>query len=135
MDEAAREYNRRTGSWSWSATSWDGLSGGADNCAGARGDEAADAIPSGRDPWSRDESFESSDVGNRILRQRMREIERGIHKTNIVRTSHSSSTFGDKATEDSRGGEPGSGLCARCRSFGAGAVTSEACVEVTSNQL
>jgi hypothetical protein len=65
----------------------------------------------------------------------MCEIGRGIHKTNIVHTSHSSTTFGDKAAEDSRVGEPGSGLCARCRSFGAVAVTSEACGEVTSKQL
>ena len=54
----------------------------------------------------------------------MCEIERVIHKTNIIRTSHSSTTFRGKAAEDSRGGEPGSDLCARCRSFGAVAVTS-----------
>jgi hypothetical protein len=74
-------------------------------------------------------------VGNRILRQRVFEIEGGIHKTNIVRTSHSSTTFGDKAAEDSSGGALGSRFCARCRSFGAVAVTSEVYGEVTSKQL
>ena len=69
MDEAPREYDGRTTSLSWPATSWDGLFGGADNCADAGGDGAANAILSGRDPWSGDSPFGSSDVGNRILRQ------------------------------------------------------------------
>ena len=75
MDEAAREYDGRTVGWSGSATSWDVLSGGANDCADAGGDGAADAVLSGRDPWSCDVPLESSDVGNRILRQRMCEIE------------------------------------------------------------
>ena len=71
----------------------------------------------------------------------MCEIEGGFHKTNIVRTSHSPTTFGDKAVEDStvrgiRGGALGSRLCARYRSFGAVAVTSEeACGKVTQTAL
>lgn len=70
MDEAPREYDGRTTSLSWSAMSWDGLFGGADNCADAGGDGAADdAILSGQDPWIRDSPFGSSDVGNRILRR------------------------------------------------------------------
>jgi hypothetical protein len=55
----------------------------------------------------------------------MCEIEGGIHKTKIVRTSHSSTTLVGKAAADSRGGVLGSRSCARCRSFGAAAVTSE----------
>jgi hypothetical protein len=67
----------------------------------------------------------------------MCEIERGNHKTNTLRTSRSSTTFGDKAVEDSastggRGEALGWRLCARCRSCGATAVTSETCSEVTS---
>jgi hypothetical protein len=82
VDEAPREYDGRT---AWSATSWDGLSGYAENCADADGDGAADAILSGRDPWSCDSPFGSSDVGNRILRQRMCEIE-GRNSQNEHRT-------------------------------------------------
>ena len=42
----------------------------------AGGDGVADAMMlSIRDPWTYDSPFESSDAGNRILRQRMCEIE------------------------------------------------------------
>ena len=62
----------------------------------------------------------------------MCEIEGGIHKTNVVRTSYTSTTFGDNAADDST--VLGSRLCAKCRSFGAAAVTGEACGGVTSEQ-
>lgn len=67
----------------------------------------------------------------------MCEIERRFHKTDIVRTSNSFTTLGDKAAEDStarwiRGGALGSRFCAKYRSLGAIVVTSEACGEITS---
>lgn len=137
MDEAAREYDGGAAGWSWSATSWDGYSRGADNCAAAGGDGAADAILSGRNPWSCNAPFGSFDMGNRILRKRMCEIKKIFHKTDIMRTSHSSTTFGDKEVEDSTARRIGGGVlrsrfCAGYLSFSAVAVTSEGCGEVTS---
>jgi len=131
VDEAAGEYDDGIGGESWSAMSWDGLSSSADNCAGASGDGEAEAILSGREQWSPDAPFGSSDVGNGVLGGTTCVRPRSwIQKTNIVRTSYPFATFGDKAADDCasrgiRGEMLGSRLCAICRSCGAVAVTSE----------